>query len=70
MEAYRSYCRYGRSWYDVFPDKPVFTPTAFGRHWRKLMEGFIRDAAALEAFVIRYEDLVAGEASLDTWRDT
>ena len=29
------------------------------------MEGFIRDAAALEAFVIRYEDLVAGKASLD-----
>lgn len=65
LEAYRSYCRYGRSWYDIFPDTPVFTPMAFGTHWRKLMEGFLRDAKALDALVIRYEDLVAGRASLD-----
>lgn len=65
LESYRSYCRYGRSWYDTFPDKPVFTPTAFGMHWRKLMQGFLRDARALDALVIRYEDLVAGRTSLD-----
>lgn len=64
MEAYRSYCRYGRSWYDTFPDKPVFTPTAFGTHWHKLMEGFLRDAKALDALLVRYEDLVAGRTSL------
>lgn len=65
LEAYRSYCRYGRSWYDTFPNRPVFTATAFGRHWRKLMEGFLRDAKALDALVIRYEDLVSGKTSLD-----
>lgn len=65
LEAYRSYCRYGRSWYDTFPDKPVFTPTAFGTHWRKLMQGFLKDAKALDALVIRYEDLVAGLTPLD-----
>ncbi|MDP3123289.1 MAG: sulfotransferase, partial [Thiobacillus sp.] len=41
LDAYSSYCRYGRSWYDVFPDRPVFTPTAFGAHWRQLMEGYL-----------------------------
>lgn len=65
LEAYRSYCRYGRSWYDTFPDKPVFTPTAFGRHWQKLMQAFLKDAKALGALVIRYEDLVAGLTPLD-----
>lgn len=65
LEAYRSYCRYGRSWYDTFPDKPVFTPTAFGTHWRQLIEGFLRNAKALDALLIRYEDLVAGRAPLD-----
>lgn len=65
LEAYRSYCRYGRSWYNTFPDQPVFTPTAFGTHWRKLMQGYLRDAKALDALVIRYEDLVSGRTSLD-----
>ena len=65
LAAYRSYYRYGRSWYDTFPGKPVFTPTVFGRHWRFLMEGFLSDATKLNALLIRYEDLVAGSARLD-----
>ncbi len=58
LEAYRSYCRYGRSWYDVFPDRPVFTPTAFGTHWRRLMEGYLEGADAIGAMLLRYEDLI------------
>jgi len=65
LEAYQSYCQYGRSWYNVFPGKPVFTPTAFGQHWRQLMEGFLRDSKALDALVVCYEDLVTGRTSLD-----
>lgn len=65
LEAYRSYSRYGRSWYDTFPDVPVFTPTAFGAHWRVLADGFLREAAALQALVVRYEDLVGGSFSPD-----
>lgn len=64
LEAYRSYCRYGRSWYDTFPDRPVFTPTVFGNHWRRLMEGFLEEAESLGAIVIRYEDIVSGQQSL------
>ncbi|MCL5059539.1 MAG: sulfotransferase [Candidatus Thermoplasmatota archaeon] len=58
LEAYRSYCRYGRSWYDLFPDRPVFTPTAFGTHWRRLMEGYIEGAESIGAMLLRYEDLI------------
>ena len=58
LEAYRSYCRYGRSWYDTFPDKPVFTPTAFGMHWRRLIEGYLKDAESSDAMLLRYEDLI------------
>lgn len=65
LDAYRSYSRYGRNWYDTWPDEPVFTPTAFGRHWRELMAGFLAESKELGALVIRYEDLVAGRVSLD-----
>lgn len=65
LEAYRSYCRYGRSWYDVFPERPVFTPGHFGEHWRMLMEGFQRDARQLDALLVRYEDLVGTSPPLD-----
>lgn len=65
LDAYRSYSRYGRSWYDTFPAKPVFTPTAFGNHWRQLMEGFLRDARRLDALMVRYEDLVGTRPPID-----
>jgi len=59
MQAYRSYCSFGRNWYDLYPDRPVFTPTAFGTHWRTLMDGFLAEADRLGALLVRYEDLVA-----------
>lgn len=64
LEAYRSYSRYGRSWYDTFPGKPVFTPSHFGKHWKLLMEGFLQDASDLDALMICYEDLIAGRTPL------
>lgn len=66
LDAYQSYCRYGRDWYDTFPDRPMFTPTSFGKHWRNLVESFIRDAEGLNALMVRYEDLVAGNMPLET----
>jgi hypothetical protein len=64
LHAYQSYSRYGRNWYDTWPDKPVFTPTAFGTHWRELTEGFLREEKALGALVVRYEELVDGSEEL------
>lgn len=65
LDAYRSYCRYGRNWYDTFPDAPVFTPMAFGKHWRYLMKGYMENAKSLDALVIRYEDLIEGRVNLN-----
>jgi hypothetical protein len=65
LNAYRSYCRYGRSWYETFPDRPVFTPTAFGMHWRVLLEGYLAEADDLGALLVRYEDLTRNPATLD-----
>ncbi|HNQ05321.1 MAG TPA: sulfotransferase [Thiobacillaceae bacterium] len=70
LEAYSSYCRYGRSWYDIFPDRPVFTPTAFGAHWGRLMRGYLEGAEALGAMLLKYEDLIGPTpplAQLDTY---
>ena len=64
LDAYRSYCGHGRDWYDVWPDRPVFTPQAFGRHWRRLCQGFLEAEKPLGALVVRYEDLVAGGGEL------
>lgn len=58
LDAYRSYCRYGRSWYNIFPNQPVFTPTAFGTHWRRMIEGYLEGAESLGALLVRYEDLI------------
>lgn len=65
LDAYRSYCRYGRSWYDIFPDGPVFTPTRFGAHWKQLMQGFLDEADRLGALTVCYEDLIGGKAHID-----
>jgi hypothetical protein len=64
LDAYQSYCRYGRNWYDTWPDRPVFTPDAFGRHWRDLTAGFLAAERKLGARLVRYEDLVAGDEAL------
>jgi hypothetical protein len=65
LDAYRSYAQYGRSWYDTFPDKPIFTPSAFGEHWRRLMEGFLGDKTRLDTMLVRYEDLVGQHPPID-----
>jgi len=64
LDAYQSYCRYGRNWYDTWPDKPVFTPTAFGNHWRRLTEGFLREAKPLDGLIVRYEELANGKSEV------
>lgn len=65
LDAFHSYCQYGSNWYDIYPDKPILTPIAFGRHWKSLMESFLRDSNKLDALMICYEDLISGHKSID-----
>lgn len=61
LYAYRSYVGFGRDCYDTWPDRPVFTPTAFGSHWRQLMEGFLSDSDKVGGLLVRYEDINKGD---------
>lgn len=61
LYAYRSYVGFGRDCYYTWPDRPVFTPTAFGSHWRQLMEGFLRDSDKVGGLLVRYEDINKGD---------
>lgn len=65
LNAYQSYCRYGRSWYDTWPDKPVFTPRAFGEHWQHILQGFIQESERLGGLLVCYEDLIQADGQID-----
>jgi|GEM_PF-1321459 len=38
----------------------MFTPAGFGAHWRRLMQGFLDEADALGAMLVKTEDLAGG----------
>lgn len=62
--AYQSY-RERPTWFERWPRSQVRTPYAYGQVWRRLAESFLEFGDALEATLVRYEDLVAGGESLD-----
>lgn len=67
---YDAYCSYkafqqARGWYVRWPEQHAFTPWAFGRHWRRLVGGFVAEAAQLGALLICYESLVSGARKVD-----
>ena len=59
--AYKSY-RADRSWYQEWPNNPIFTARQFGLHWNNLAKGFYQGATELEGIFLRYEDLLKGDA--------
>ncbi len=62
LDAYRSYFarrQQGFRWFDRWPDRPIDAET-FGRHWHTAAESFLEQAEALDARLVRYEDLVSG----------
>ena len=61
-DAFRSYAARrdaGWKWFNRWPDRPL-TVNEFARHWRILVEGFFARADELDALVVRYEELAAG----------
>jgi Sulfotransferase family len=53
-------CRHVK-WHSVWPGYRVDRPSAFGHHWRHLVEGFLDAQQELDATLISYEDLVHGK---------
>ena len=56
LDAWRSYAEYKR-WYHVRPQQPVFNVTAFCDHWHRVAASFRAHADALNAVLVRYEDI-------------
>ena len=66
--AYMSY-RPARDWYKKWPDQPIFTPTAFARHWVELASGYIEDYQGVDGMLVQYEDLISGRLDVDELQD-
>ncbi|WP_017324077.1 sulfotransferase [Synechococcus sp. PCC 7336] len=72
---YRAYLSYRRfdwydlwphdCWYDVWPNQPIDTPERFGRHWKRLLEGYLAQGDRVNGRVLKYEDLAADRLDLD-----
>lgn len=63
FDAYTSYKSFSdrRNWYAMWPHEHVFTPSAFGKHWRRLAVDFHQNAELVNGLVIKYEDLKSGK---------
>lgn len=57
LESYRSFFKVYDAWFEKWPDTVVATPYAFGRHWAKLTEGYVKNRREVDAFFIKYETL-------------
>lgn len=55
-DAYRSY-RVRGGWYDRFPDRPIFDPEPFARHWLRLTQSFIDRSPSNGALLVRFEEM-------------
>jgi hypothetical protein len=65
-DAFRSYAArrdQGWRWYRRWPEEPV-TTECFGRNWRELAAGFLEGRHAVDAVLVRYEDLARGQFGL------
>ncbi len=62
LAAWRS-CQNVR-WLSVWPEHKVARVSAFAHHWVHLLSGFLDAKDELDAFLVRYEDLVAGNVDL------
>ena len=56
--AWHSYRRY-RRWFRAIPNDPVFTPYAFGRVWKNLVNSFTLNHDKIRAFLVSYESIVS-----------
>ena len=63
FDAYRSWK--GNRWRSVWPGYYSNSPVAFARHWRYLLEGFIRGYQDVDGLLVKFEDLISNKIDLD-----
>jgi hypothetical protein len=64
LNAYSSYSKF-KSWYKIRPITPIFTAKEFSKHWQLLAQSFLDHHVKLDAFVIKYEDLITKKSKRD-----
>ncbi len=66
-DLFRCYnsCRRRRDWYSVWPTHKATPIISFAHHWTHLVEGYINGYKDVDGFLLKYEDLVAEDYSLD-----
>jgi len=63
FHAYRSWK--GNLWGSTWPGYFSWSPVAFARHWRFLLEGFLTGYNAVSGIVVKFEDLISNKLDLD-----
>ena len=63
FHAYRSWK--GNLWGSTWPGYFSWSPIAFARHWRFLLEGFLSGYASVGGIIIKFEDLISNKVDLD-----
>jgi hypothetical protein len=66
FHAYSSYA--GSLWYDRWPNRPIYTPWHFGKHWKRLTSGFI-SADLPNSILVKYDDLIPDSDGLQRLED-
>lgn len=71
MDAYESFIQhYPNVWYREYPDAPVATPLAFGRHWASIGRDFLRLRDRPNYVLVRYEDVISDPTSFASLMDS
>jgi len=63
FHAYRSWK--GNLWGSTWPGYFSWSPVAFARHWRFLLQGFLTGYTAVSGIVIKFENLISNKVDLD-----
>ena len=62
FDAYKSWK--GNRWRGVWPGYYSRSPVAFARHWKILLEGFIKNYREVDGYMIKFEDLISQRVEL------
>jgi hypothetical protein len=62
FHAYRSWK--GNLWGSSWPGYFAWSPIAYARHWRILLEGFLSRYNEVDGFLVKFEDLIANKVDL------
>jgi len=67
FDAYSSWR--GNMWADKWPGYYTWSPIAYARHWKLLLSGYLDGYKDVDGYLVKYEELVAGEIDLQGLAD-